>query len=238
MTEAEWLAAIDLEKMLKFLRGRRSDRKLRLFAVAFCRGVRHLIADPRSRRAVEVAEQFAEALAPPGTVEAAAEGALDAYRQAEAACDAAEDSARRSRWDSNRRASVVEGRSAAYAASVVLNGSAAYAARQAAHMVTARGGWKVSSGALPAACQLIREVFGNPFRAAPTIAAPILSWNGSTAHKLAAAVYEERAFDRLPVLADALEDAGCTDAAVLGHCRAGGEHVRGCWVVDLVLGKG
>jgi hypothetical protein len=56
--------------------------------------------------------------------------------------------------------------------------------------------------------------------------------------KLAAAIYAERAFDRLPVLADALEDAGCTDAEILGHCRAGGEHVRGCWVVDLVLGKG
>jgi hypothetical protein len=59
-----------------------------------------------------------------------------------------------------------------------------------------------------------------------------------TVPKLAAAIYDERAFDRLPVVADALEDAGCTDAAILGHCRAGGEHVRGCWAVDLELGKG
>jgi hypothetical protein len=85
---------------------------------------------------------------------------------------------------------------------------------------------------------LLRCVFGNPFRPAPSLAPAVVSWNGSTVPKLAAAIYGERAFDRLPVLADALEDAGCTDAAILGHCRMGGEHARGCWVVDLVLGKG
>jgi hypothetical protein len=55
--------------------------------------------------------------------------------------------------------------------------------------------------------------------------------------KLAQAIYEERAFDRLAILADALEEAGCTDAEVLAHCRGGGEHVLGCWVVDCILGK-
>jgi hypothetical protein len=50
-------------------------------------------------------------------------------------------------------------------------------------------------------------------------------------------IYDERAFDRLPLLADALEDAGCGDAAILSHCREPSEHVRGCWVVDLLLGK-
>ena len=55
--------------------------------------------------------------------------------------------------------------------------------------------------------------------------------------RLASALYEDRAFDRLSLLADALEDAGCADAALLGHCRGGGEHVRGCWVIDLLLGK-
>jgi hypothetical protein len=78
----------------------------------------------------------------------------------------------------------------------------------------------------------------NPFRSAPSLAPAILTWDGGTVPKLAAAIYDERAFDRLPVLADALEDAGCTDAGILGHCRSGGGHVRGCWVVDLVLGKG
>ena len=64
-----------------------------------------------------------------------------------------------------------------------------------------------------------------------------LAWNGGTVRKLAEAIYDERAFDRLPVLADALEEAGCADEGVLRHCRGGGPHVRGCWVIDLILGK-
>src|SRR5262249_15547114 len=63
------------------------------------------------------------------------------------------------------------------------------------------------------------------------------SWLTSNVTGLAQAIYDERACARLPILADALEDAGCTTADILGHCRGGGEHVRGCWVVDLVLGK-
>jgi hypothetical protein len=78
----------------------------------------------------------------------------------------------------------------------------------------------------PGECDLIRCVF--PYRA--IIADP--AWGTPTVAALAAAIYEERAFDRLPVLADALEEAGCTDAGVLGHCRGGGRHTRGCWVVD------
>jgi hypothetical protein len=83
----------------------------------------------------------------------------------------------------------------------------------------------------------LRDRFGNPFRPFPSLAPSVLAWNGGTVLKLAQSIYEERAFDRLPVLADALEEAGCTDAEVLTHRRSGGEHVRGCWVVDLVLGK-
>ena len=65
----------------------------------------------------------------------------------------------------------------------------------------------------------------------------VKSWLASLVLGLAQAIYDERAFDRLPILADALEDAGCTDAAILEHCRGPGPHVRGCWVVDLLLGK-
>lgn len=64
-----------------------------------------------------------------------------------------------------------------------------------------------------------------------------LAWCDKTVPKLARAIYEERAFDRLPILADALEEAGCADADILDHCRQPGEHVRGCWVIDLILGK-
>ena len=55
--------------------------------------------------------------------------------------------------------------------------------------------------------------------------------------KLAQGVYDDRAFDRLPVVGDALEDAGCDNADILDHCRQPGQHVRGCWVVDMLLGK-
>jgi hypothetical protein len=91
-------------------------------------------------------------------------------------------------------------------------------------------------GQAPAA--LLRDVFGNPFRPLPQVNPAWLAWEGGTVPKVAQATYDERAFDRLPVLADALEDAGCTDADILGHCRISGDHVRGCWVVDLVLEKG
>lgn len=82
-------------------------------------------------------------------------------------------------------------------------------------------------------CDLIREVFGNPFR--PVDVSP---WLTSDVVALARGIYDERAFDRMPILADALQDAGCDNVNVLDHCRGPGEHVRGCWVIDLLLGKG
>jgi hypothetical protein len=83
---------------------------------------------------------------------------------------------------------------------------------------------------------LIRDIFQNLFR--PVAVDPSwLAWNDGTVVKLAQAIYDDRAFDRLPILADALEEAGCDNADILAHCRQTGEHVRGCWVVDLILGK-
>ena len=80
---------------------------------------------------------------------------------------------------------------------------------------------------------LLRDVFDNPFR--PVTADP--RWLTSTVVALARTIYHEWAFDRLPILADALEEAGCDDADVLTHLRGDGPHARGCWAVDLVLGK-
>ena len=85
----------------------------------------------------------------------------------------------------------------------------------------------------PRFVQMIRDIFGNPFR--PVAADP--AWLTSTVVALARGIYDDRAFDRMPILADALQDAGCDNDDVLGHCRGPGPHVRGCWVVDLVLGK-
>ena len=80
---------------------------------------------------------------------------------------------------------------------------------------------------------ILRDIFGNPFR--PVSFAP--AWRTDTAVSLARQMYESRDFSAMPILADALQDAGCTDEEVLGHCRGPGPHVRGCWVVDLLLGK-
>jgi len=83
-------------------------------------------------------------------------------------------------------------------------------------------------------CRLLRDIFGNPFR--PVALGP--AWLTSDVLALARGIYDEKAFDRMPILADALQDAGCTNEDVLAHCRDGLlPHVRGCWVLDLVLGK-
>jgi hypothetical protein len=84
--------------------------------------------------------------------------------------------------------------------------------------------------------QMIRCVFGNLFR--PCVVNPAwLTWNDGTVVKLAQGIYEERAFDRLPILGDALLDAGCQDNDILEHCRQAGPHVLGCHVVDLLTGR-
>jgi hypothetical protein len=84
-----------------------------------------------------------------------------------------------------------------------------------------------------AQCDLLRDIFGNPFRPAPVDP----SWRTPVVVAIARRAYDERDFAALPVLADALEEAGCAGADVLAHCRGGGAHVRGCWVLDLLLGK-
>jgi hypothetical protein len=103
-------------------------------------------------------------------------------------------------------------------------------------------GWLAAVGA-----GLLQIISGSPERPAPTtqvdfqlrLPGPEVdpAWLTSTVVQLASGIYEDRAFDRLPILADALMDAGCDHPDVLAHCRSDGPHVRGCWVVDLLLGK-
>jgi hypothetical protein len=81
--------------------------------------------------------------------------------------------------------------------------------------------------------RVFHDVFGNPFR--PATLDP--TWRTPTVVALASQMYQLRDFSPMPILADALQDAGCDSADVLGHCRGPGPHVRGCWVADLVLGK-
>lgn len=93
--------------------------------------------------------------------------------------------------------------------------------------------WKARKRLL---ADLVRDCFSHLLRSV-LVDTSWFAWNGGTIRHLAEAIYNERAFDRLPILADALEDAGCTDADILDHLRGSGPHVRGCWVLDLLLGK-
>ena len=81
--------------------------------------------------------------------------------------------------------------------------------------------------------EIVRDIFGNPFR--PVTLDPV--WLSSTVRDLAYTIYDERVFERMPILGDALMDAGCDSDEIIQHCQGPGLHVRGCWVVDLVLGK-
>jgi hypothetical protein len=208
VTESEWMACSDPTPMLEFLRGKAGDRRLRLFAVACCRRIWPLLTDERSRKGVEVAEQYAdgrvsdeELRAVSGEAASVGVGFGVQFGPANAAHFAA-----------------LPGR-------VHPDRCAMFAARAVAH------------AAEPAAqAGLIRCLWGNPFRRV-AVAPSRLSWNDGTVVRQAQTIYEDRAFDRLPILADALEEAGCTDAGILGHLRGPGPHVRGCWVVDLLLGK-
>ncbi|VTR93106.1 Uncharacterized protein OS=uncultured bacterium PE=4 SV=1 [Gemmata massiliana] len=113
-----------------------------------------------------------------------------------------------------------------------------HAARSAVHYAELYSSQAQRSGAIspvpfPIAQTVLCDLFGNPFR--PVAVAP--EWLTSDVLALATGIYAEKAFDRLPVLADALQDAGCNSDDLLNHLRSNGRHVRGCWALDLVLGK-
>jgi hypothetical protein len=93
-------------------------------------------------------------------------------------------------------------------------------------------------------CEVLACIVGNPFRPPPLPPAAVLAWNDSTVPCIAQVIYEERRLPvgtldnaRLAILADALLDAGCEDEHLITHCSSEGPHVRGCWAVDLILGK-
>lgn len=83
---------------------------------------------------------------------------------------------------------------------------------------------------------LFRDIFGNPFRFV-VVDPAWLAWNKQTIPSIAQGIYDEHAFDRMPILGDALEEAGCNNADILNHCHGSEPHARGCWVVDMILGK-
>ena len=238
MTEAEWLACGEPQRMLEFLqeRGRLTERRLRLFACACCRRVIPSFHDRRLTEAVEVAERLADGMAAAGEREEAARallyvpGLLDDVRRIgvedraghvrhHAACAAmrALDAAH---WATNVKVA------ARYAAAIRY-----WEAEADGEEAALRAEQAVQAG-------LIRCVFASPFHNSVSPAhSPMTSSLavGACAARGLPSGHLDNA--RLAVLSDALEDAGCSDAAILSHLRSPAPHVRGCWALDLILGK-
>jgi hypothetical protein len=233
-TEAEWLACTGTPaRMTRYVRDTHPisqefqlSRKARLFACAGCRRLESFLRLRRQREVAALAEQarligerVAEGLAT-GAEFAEVRGMID-------------------EWLSRCRTWTAKARHLALSARAVVQPEA----WQAAIGVLDAGYGAAWADVEPvpdylrAKCDLVREVYGNPFQPVPAERA-WLSWREGTVVRMAEAIYDEWAFERLPILADALEDAGCDSAEILAHCREPGEHVRGCWVVDLLLAKG
>jgi len=242
MTEAEWLACENPFRALHALGDGPSERKRRLFAVACCRRIEELVLRFKGAwRAVVLAERIADGAAV--TDEAVRlrwrlpESAflwIDGYR---------EEKENQTMYCAGHAAAdcldgVVGSAPAFTMPSGTLNDVAGAAAGAAAHWVRRNDREPIQERRVQAeqAAQslLLRDVFGNPF-CHVTFSS---SWRTETAITLAQQMYEARDFSAMPILADALQDAGCDSADALDHCRGPGPHVRGCWVVDLVLDKG
>jgi hypothetical protein len=220
MTEAEWLAQSSPRRLLAHLKNKVSDRKLRLFGVACCRRVAGAHTHPAAAPAVEIAERLADG-------EATDQERLRAYR----AVNPMRNPAIRGFGFTPWHAPMCLVRRNAFV-------SATATSRQTVLDASLCGGCGVEGSTSYATehvaqASLLRDIFGNPFR--PVAFSP--EWRTSTAVGIAGGMYESRDFGAMPILADALQDAGCDSGDVLGHCRGPGPHVRGCWVVDLVLGK-
>lgn len=214
MDEKRWLTSGDPTEMLGWLyRTRRvSERKARLLVCAVTRSMWGQLTDGRSRRAVEVAERFADGAAEEGERLAAARAAEHAT------------------WDLGGGSAPDAAHLACLAVDPGVGVDPLAAAGSVAH----------DPDRTREFAGLVREVFGNPFR--PLLLEP--AWLTPTVVSLSRAAYEERALpqgqldaQRLLVLADALEEAGCADEGILGHLRSAGPHVRGCHVLDRVLGR-
>lgn len=222
MTEAEWLASDNPFPMLDFVRGKSSDRKLRLFACGCCRRIWSHLPSEMEGKAVTLAERFADGLTDPATLGIASadvwESYLVGYEKSDMQWCCASTAAQFTSIPGERFKERHELLNLiANAAGVIESTEKKTVHESRAEFVT-----------------VFAEIFGNPFR--PIAADP--AWLTFDVLTLANGIYEERAFDRMPILADALQDAGCENTDILNHLRdPNATHVRGCWALDLVLGK-
>jgi hypothetical protein len=228
MTESEWLTSADPAPLLRYLReSGASERKLRLFAVACCQRIWHLLNAEASQHVVQVAERYADAATTGDELHLAYAAAPErASYFPPSSADTANDAARATALRSASAAAFIVSATVARAVVFTLRDSKASPESAREGHVKERTAQK----------RILLEVFGNPFR--PTVIDPLWQvWNDWTVRRIAQSIYDERAFDRMPILADALEDAGCDEADILSHCRGERLHVRGCHVLDALLGK-
>jgi hypothetical protein len=262
MTEQEWLACTDLDMMLRHLIGKAGPRKKRLLACACCRRVWHLLPDERGRRAVAVAERYADGEASRTELAQAGRDATAAHAEAHRLYQEATGPVGSTYsfpgppppWEGPWQAEQAA-LAAVYAAAELLDDTEGgpyvdeprpvfgphgdvvrhwLAPRQACSAAAFASGLEFTG---PRQCALLRCLFGDPFRPV-SIPESVRAWNGGTVVRLARAIYAGGRFGDMAVLADALQEAGCTDRDVLAHCRTGEEHALGCWVVDALLGRG
>lgn len=243
MTKAEWLKCTNPTQMVDYLRGKTSERKFRLFAVACCRRISHLLNDNRSREAVEVAEQLADRLATDSSLEDARENSADASGEAHRIATVSGWSV--DKWMANAAANAAYG-ACGHWQNWLSDGrlfeTPVWAARSMAgpeveHVLSDVARQDGFDKEQAAQVLLLHDIFDlSPFRDVQ-LDKSILTWDNGTLVSQAQRIYNDLAFDQLPNLADSLEGAGCLDPDILAHCRGPGPHVRGCWVVDLILGK-
>jgi hypothetical protein len=233
MNEVEWLAGIDPAAMLTYLEGKVSDRKLRLFACACVRRYWNRLRWPAPREAVATAERYAEGQASDAELEerrqqaemSAMPGFAPEYEQPlyQAAWATTLESAIEAAQQTREFIRLQAVREAAYEAAPWEN--------------EARRNAEASAAECRLQCELIREIFGNPFRPV-TVDPSWLSISAGAGAVILQAVDQEQRFEELPYLGDALLDAGCSNEALLSHLRSPRGHVRGCWAVDLLMGRG
>jgi hypothetical protein len=241
MTETAWLKCADLERLISFCKrsrrpqltnaliGGNRERKQRLFLVACCRRIPSGITESASQKAIETAEAYADGLSNRVALEVAHSAARDLFRRVNA-------SANYAGYCAVCAATEVSGLDFKQGFNRCLYCADCASLASAARLRTPKGQIDETIRADEKAHQshLFRDVFGNPFR--PVTFLP--AWRTDTAVSLARTMYDAREFGAMPVLADALQDAGCEDEQILMHCRDANQvHVRGCWVCDLVLSK-
>jgi len=211
ITESEWLIGTDPMPMLRRIQKGGSARKMRLLAVTPARLRWAEIPEKPFREAVETAERHADGCA--------TDAELAAYRDQLYGYVGGQ----YPDWISPETNRVVH--SLAFTTTY----------KPTLRPLVPGGTWTYCVSLVgEALCPIIRDIFGNPFH--PVTFSP--SWRTDTAVTLARQMYESRDFCAMPILADALQDAGCDNEDVLNHCRDANQvHVRGCWVVDGVLGK-